>query len=125
MNNKINSDSKNPKKKTGSRFRIKGPITIIKRIHTSFKNKNLYKKPSFWIANIFFLFYVFKIIQMSIYMNQFTVVVPKTEAYNNLLSVDKGLVKNMKIENVMNYLDELENKKKERKEKNSLVKNDN
>jgi hypothetical protein len=125
MNNKINSDSKNHKKKTITRFKLKSPFTIIKQIHVSFKKKNIYKKPSFWLTNIFFIFYVFKIVQLSMYMNQFTVVVPKGDDYNNLLTVDTKMVKNMKIDNFMNYLDELEVKKIERKEKNQLVKKDN
>lgn len=115
-----NQNSKSDSKfqtKTDSKFKMRkiaGPRKIAQKIFVNFKNKNLHKSPSFWIVNIFFVFFTIKMIQFALYANEFTIMLPKEEAMNYMMYFDKGMLSKMKPEVLHKYLDELEKKKEER-----------
>jgi hypothetical protein len=117
--NKKNLDKKNEKDKYKTKrkfaFRnISAPWKIFSKISKSLKKKNAYKSPYFWLTNFAFIFIVIKGIQLSKYLNQFTLTIPKEQAREQLLYIDRHTLKNMKPEVLNEYLDQLELRKKER-----------
>jgi hypothetical protein len=120
MNNKddkvIKKESINKKTTTSSKFkRIKGPKRLLVSILSNFKQKDLYKLPSFWFANAIFCFFTIKLIQLGFFINQFAVAIPREEGINNLMYLDGNMIKGMKTEVLFKYLDDLEKQKNERK----------
>ena len=116
QNEKVSKKEGNNRKNTASRFRkIKSPSRIFLGILSNFKQKNVYKLPSFWIANFIFVFFSIKLIQFSYFLEQFSIAVPREEGINNLIYLDNSMIKGMKTEVLFKYLDDLEKQKNERK----------
>ena len=110
-----------PKKgKSSEKYKSKTPLNIMRRILRNFKEKNLYKKPSFWLTNIFFIYFLIKAFQTSLYLNQMSVSIPREVAINNLMYLDSNAIKGMKTEVLIKYLDELEKQKNERKDNKQI-----
>lgn len=99
------------------KVRPKNPKTLITNIFSGFKKRNAYKSPRFWITTAVFIFLSIKCVQLSLYVREFTVMIPKEEAYNNMLKYDKNTLKNMKSQILNEYLDNLEKLKHERQNK--------
>ena len=123
--NKKNSNTNNKvdKNKTSSKFQLRkplGPRKLIIKIFSNFKRKNLHKSPHFWFANFFFLFFTFKIFQISLYLNEFAIMIPKDEAMNNLIYLNNTQLSKMNPQELHKYLDELEKLKEERKIKKQM-----
>jgi hypothetical protein len=121
MNNKNEKVAKKEsinKKSTSSRFQKAAnranPSRLFKNIFLSFKQKNVYKQPSFWLANLIFVFFSFKIIQLSLFLNQFSVAIPREEGITNMIYLDSNIIKGMKTDVLFKYLDNLEKLKSER-----------
>lgn len=124
MNNKNEKVAKKEsinKKSTSSRFQRAAnranPSRLIKNLFLGFKQKNLYKKPTFWLANLIFVFFSFKLVQFSLFLNQFSVMIPREEGINNLIYLDTNVIKGMKPDVLFKYLDDLEKMKFERQGK--------
>ncbi len=116
QNGKVTKKESINKKTSGARFRkIKGPGKILQSILSNFKQKDLYKLPSFWVANILFLFFSIKAIQLSFFVNQFAVTISREEGINNLMYLDSSMIKGMKTDVLFKYLDDLEKQKNDRK----------
>lgn len=124
MNNKNEKVAKKEsinKKSTSSRFQSAAnrvnPSRLFKNVFLSFKQKNLYKKPAFWLANLIFVFFSFKMVQFSLFLNQFSVMIPREEGINNLIYLDSNIIKGMQPDVLFKYLDNLEKMKFERQGK--------
>lgn len=119
MNNKDEKVTKKEsinKKTTTNKFkRIKGPKRLLINILSNFKQKDLYKLPSFWLANAIFCFFTIKLVQLGFFVNQFAVAIPREEGINNLMYLDGNMIKGMKTDVLFKYLDDLEKQKNERK----------
>lgn len=118
MNNKnTNSDNKQTSKSSFSKFKkvkIKGPIKILSNLLSTFKKKNAFNSRSFWIRNIIFFFFTFKLIQIYRYAREFDVTLTKEEAQSDLIYLSSKSLKNMNQEALFEYLDNLEKQKEKR-----------
>jgi hypothetical protein len=121
MNNKNEKVAKKEsinKKSTAARFQKAAnranPSRLFRNVFASFKQKNVYKQPTFWLANFVFVFFSFKLIQFSFFLNQFSIAIPREEGINNLIYLDSNVIKGMKTDVLFQYLDKLEKLKTER-----------
>jgi hypothetical protein len=108
----------NKKNSTQKKFKIRkisGPHKLLKAIFVNFKNRNLYKSPKFWFVTTAYIFFVIKAIQYTIYVNQFTVAIPKEEALNSLAYIDNNILRKMNPQVLHDYLDKMEKEKEKRK----------
>ncbi len=128
MNNKNkNSGDKQTNHSTINKFkkvRIKGPITIMSNMLSTFKKKNAFKSPSFWMRNIIFIFISLKLFQFYRYAKEFDVIISKEEAHSDLIYLNAKSFKNLNQQALYEYLDKLEQEKEKRKilkEKNKSV----
>jgi len=118
MNNK-NEKKSSTEVKFKKKLRTNVPLST--RLINNFiklKKDQVHKTYRFWIANFVFLFFFAKSIQFVLYIKEFVVSIPREEAMKNLMLSNTQNIKNVDNNILTDYLDKLENMKKERAEHN-------